>query len=87
MKEILQRTCIGCNEKKNKKGLLRIVKRKDGNINVDETYKMQGRGAYICKNINCLETAIKKKKLEKNFLCKIEEIVYENIRGAISDKF
>lgn len=86
MKEMLQRTCMGCNKKKNKNDLLRIVKNKEENINIDKNYKMQGRGAYICKNIDCLEIAIKKKKLEKSFLCKIETTVYEDIRNAICDK-
>ena len=87
MKSILERTCIGCNKKTNKKELVRIVKNKNGKIDIDNTYKMQGRGAYICKNIECLEIAIKKRKLERNFSCKIEESVYENIRGLISDRF
>lgn len=86
MKKILQRTCIGCNKKKNKNDLLKIVKNKEGNITVDKNYKMQGRGAYICKNIDCLDIIIKKKKLEKNFLCKIETNIYEDIRDAICDK-
>lgn len=86
MKKILQRTCIGCNKKKNKNDLLKIVKNKEGNITVDKNYKMQGRGAYICKNIDCLDIIIKKKKLEKNFLCKIEINIYEDIRDAICDK-
>lgn len=86
MKKILQRTCIGCNSKKYKYELLRIVKDKNGNINIDENKNMQGRGAYICKNKECIEIAIKKKKLERSFSCKIEESLYENIRGVISGK-
>jgi hypothetical protein len=86
MKVILQRTCIGCNKKNNKADLLRIVKNKNGDIAIDETGKMQGRGLYICKNIECLNSAIKKRKMERNFSCKIEESIYENIRGVISGK-
>ena len=52
-----QRTCMGCNQKKDKKDLIRIVKNKENVINVDKTGKMQGRGAYICNDINCLEKA------------------------------
>ena len=51
MSDILQRTCIGCNTKKNKNDLIRIVKDKNGIIKIDNTGKMQGRGAYICNNI------------------------------------
>ena len=87
MSNILERTCIGCNIKKNKQELLRIVKNKNGNIDIDETYKMQGRGAYICKKIDCLDIAIKKKKLERSFSCKIDINVYEKIKNVICDKF
>ena len=67
MKNIPQRTCIGCNEVKNKNDLIRIVKDKEGNIFVDKTGKANGRGAYICNNIECLEKMIKTKKLERTF--------------------
>ncbi len=86
MKKVLQRSCICCNEKKNKNELIRISKNKNGNIQVDENKNMQGRGAYICKNIDCLETAIKKRKLERNFSSKIEQNVYEKLRGVIGGK-
>ena len=51
MKNLPKRTCIGCNEIKLKKDLIRIVKNKDGQITVDKTGKAQGRGAYVCNNI------------------------------------
>lgn len=86
MKTKLQRSCIGCNTKKNKEEFIRISKNKNGIIEIDDNNKNQGRGAYICKNINCLEMAIKKRKLEKSFSSKIEENLYEKIRGVICDK-
>ena len=61
MKKIVQRTCIGCMEEKEKKSLIRIVKQNDGKIFIDKTGKANGRGAYICNNIECLEKAIKSK--------------------------
>lgn len=67
MKKIVQRMCIGCNTKRDKKELIRIVINKSGEILVDKTGKLEGRGAYICDNANCLEKAIKAKKLEKIF--------------------
>ena len=76
MKKIPQRTCIGCKEKKDKKDLIRIVKDKDGNITLDRTGRANGRGAYICDNIQCLEKAIKTK----------DETVYDELRGVISEK-
>ena len=86
LKAIPERTCIGCNEKKEKKELIRIVKNQEGNIKVDTTGKANGRGAYICKNIECLEKAIKTKKLERSLKTKINSEVYESLRGVILDK-
>ena len=81
-----QRTCMGCNEKKDKKDLIRIVKNKENVINVDKTGKMQGRGAYICNDVNCLEKVIKNKRLEKVLETKISQEIYENVRGVILGK-
>ena len=86
MKKIPQRTCMGCNEKKDKKDLIRIVKNKDNEIFIDRTGKKDGRGAYICDDINCLEKAIKSKRIEKSFEMKISEEIYNNLRGVILDK-
>lgn len=86
MKKMPQRTCTGCREKRDKKDLIRIVINKQGEINIDKTGKMPGRGAYICDNINCLEKAIKTKSLERSFETKIGEEVYEKLRGVIIDK-
>lgn len=83
MKKIPQRTCIGCNMKKEKTELIRIVIDKQNNINVDKTGKLPGRGAYICSNEECLKNAIKTKKLERLFETNINEEIYENIRGEI----
>ena len=86
MKRQPVRTCMGCNEKKEKKQLIRIVKNKMNEINLDRTGKMEGRGAYICDNIVCLEKIIKTKRLEKIFDMKISDEIYENLRGVILDK-
>ena len=86
MKKIPQRTCMGCNEKKDKNQLIRIVKNKENEINVDRTGKMTGRGAYICDDINCLEKVIKSKRLERVLDTKISNEIYESLRGVILDK-
>ncbi len=80
------RRCMACNEQKEKKDLLRIVKSKDGMIQIDLTGKKNGRGAYICKSEECLEKLIKSKRLEKIFEMQISSELYENIRGVIIDK-
>lgn len=86
MRTIPQRTCIGCMEKKNKQDLIRIVKNRENEIIIDKTGKKQGRGAYICDNVNCLEKAIKTKKLERSFEMKISQEIYENLRGVILEQ-
>ena len=85
MKTVPQRTCIGCNEVKNKNDLIRIVKNKEGNIFVDKSGKANGRGTYICDNKECLEKMIKTKKLEKVFDSQIDPEIYEKLRGEISE--
>lgn len=85
-KKVPERSCIGCNTKKEKRNLIRLVKNKQGEINIDRTGKMPGRGAYICDNISCLEKLIKTKKLERVFQMKIEDNIYEELRGVLLDK-
>lgn len=85
MKSLPQRTCIGCNEKKNKKDLIRVVRNKDGEITIDKTGRANGRGAYLCDCMECLEKAIKNKRLEKSFEMKIENEIYEKLRGVMID--
>ena len=85
MKNLPQRTCIGCNEKKNKKDLIRVVRNKEGEITIDKTGKANGRGAYLCDNIDCLEKAIKNKRVERSFEMKIEDEIYEKLRGVMID--
>ena len=86
MKNIPQRTCMGCNEKKNKTDLIRIVRNKQNEIIIDETGKAQGRGAYICNNIDCLEKVIKNKRLERVLNTSLSEDDYNKLRGVIVDK-
>ena len=77
---------MGCNEKKNKNELIRIVKSNDGQINIDKTGKMPGRGAYICERKECLEKAIKTKRLERVFETKIDQEIYEKLRGVMIEQ-
>ena len=81
-----QRTCMGCNQKKDKKELIRIVKNKNNEISIDRTGKKEGRGAYICDDVNCLDKLIKSKRLERVFEMSISNEIYESLRGVIIDK-
>ncbi len=84
MKKMPQRTCMGCNAKKDKKELIRIVKNNQNIINIDKTGKQEGRGAYICNNVECLEKAIKSKRIERVFEMKISDEIYNNLKNLIN---
>jgi len=79
------RKCLGCNEQKDKRELIRVVKNKDGEIFMDLTGKANGRGAYICKSLECYEKAYKRKALERALQTKIDEAIYENMRKELEN--
>lgn len=83
-RKIPMRKCIGCMESFPKKELCRIVKNKDNEIILDLIGKQNGRGTYICKNLECFEKAIKTKRLSKSIEMEIPENVYEEIKLEIS---
>ena len=60
------RTCIGCQCKKPKKEMIRIIRTPEGKIEIDKTGKKSGRGAYLCGNVECLNTALSKKHLNRS---------------------
>lgn len=74
------RKCIGCNEMKNKKELLRILRTPEGTIIPDATGKANGRGAYICRCTACLQKAVKNKGLERSLKMTIPSEVYEKLQ-------
>lgn len=86
MKKLPSRTCIGCNTQKIKKDLIRIVKNAEGEVKLDKSGKLPGRGAYICDNIECFNKAIRSKRLERCFEMKIEENVYQELQQEIEKK-
>ncbi len=76
-KKIPMRKCLGCNEMKPKKELIRAVKSPEGEISLDLTGKKSGRGAYICPDKSCLQKARKAKRLERALEAQIPESVYD----------
>ena len=78
-KKIPLRQCVGCNEMKSKKEMLRVLKTTEDEIILDTTGKLNGRGAYLCKNIECLKKAMKKKGIERSLKMNIDKSVYENL--------
>lgn len=79
MKTIPQRTCIVCKQKGDKSNFVRIVKTPSGEITIDKTGKLNGRGAYVCDNIECIKKAQKTHALNRAFKCEISDEVYQKL--------
>lgn len=84
-KKIPMRMCLGCQQMKPKKELLRIVKTPEGAIELDPTGKKNGRGAYICPQPDCLKNAVKAKRLQKAFAQEIAPEVLTSLEGRMAD--
>ena len=84
-RKIPLRKCTGCNEMKEKRELVRIVKNKDGEVSLDLTGKKPGRGAYICKDIECLKKARKAKRIERALDCQISPELYDIMEEEIEN--
>ena len=84
VRKVPMRTCVVTHEKLEKKELLRVVRDNEGNVFVDETGKANGRGAYICKNEECINNAKKRKSFERAFeINAIDEELFEKLRSNI----
>ena len=80
MKKIPQRMCVVCRSLKPKAELIRVVKTTDDTYVLDETGKLNGRGAYVCKSASCLEKCTKTKALNKAFKHNISNEIYSDIK-------
>ena len=83
-KKIPLRQCVGCGEMKGKKDMMRVLKTDDG-ICLDATGKKIGRGAYVCKNGDCLKLARKNKGLERSFKMSVPVEVYDTLEKEFED--
>ena len=78
-KKIPQRQCMGCRERKAKREMIRVVRGTDGAVSLDFGGKMNGRGAYICPQMDCLKKAIRSKALDRSLEVTIPEEVYTRL--------
>ncbi len=78
-KKIPQRKCVGCNEMKDKDGLIRLVHTKEGDFLLDASGRANGRGTYLCNDKMCFEKAKKNRGLERSLKCKIPEDIFEKL--------
>ncbi|MCI6996043.1 MAG: YlxR family protein [Eubacterium sp.] len=83
VKKVPLRKCIGCNEMKNKKEMIRVLKTMDDQIILDATGKKNGRGAYLCFSKECLQKAMKSKGLERSLKMPIPQEVYESLERKL----
>ena len=85
-KKIPQRQCMGCRERKAKRDMIRVVRGTDGNVSLDFGGKMNGRGAYICPDMECLKKAIRSKALDRSLEVTIPEEVYIRLQKEMEVK-
>ncbi|MBO4950359.1 MAG: YlxR family protein [Clostridia bacterium] len=86
IKRIPERKCMGCNEKRPKKELIRVVRTPEGDVLLDLTGKKSGRGAYICPKVSCFEKALKSKRLERTLEVEIPDSVFEQVKSSLSEE-
>lgn len=84
-KKIPERRCVGCGISFPKKELIRVVRLPDGGAALDPTGKKAGRGAYLCRNAECLKKARKAKRLERNLEVTISDEVYEELERGLAE--
>ena len=83
--KVPMRQCTGCREMKNKKEMMRVLKTGDGEILLDTTGRKNGRGAYLCYSLECLEKARKNKGLERSLKTEIPQEVYERLEKEFEE--
>ena len=83
-RKVPMRMCLGCQEMKPKKELLRLVRTPEGQVEIDPTGKRNGRGAYLCPQADCLHMAAKAHRLEKAFGVAIPEEILAQLQGKLN---
>ncbi|HIZ82141.1 MAG TPA: YlxR family protein [Candidatus Mediterraneibacter pullistercoris] len=84
-KKIPMRKCVGCGEMKPKKELMRILRTESGEFIVDAAGKKNGRGAYICRSVECFRQAVRSKGLERSFTQEIPQEVYDKLEKEMGE--
>lgn len=82
-KKIPMRMCVGCRTMKEKRSLVRVVRTEDGSAKVDPTGKLNGRGAYVCPNADCLKKAVKSRALDRALEISIGQDVMERLASEV----
>lgn len=82
-KKVPIRKCVACNERYDKRNLIRVVRNSDGEIFLDESGKANGRGCYICSEEKCLEIAVKQKSFNRTFKTQVDDDILRKLRDKI----
>ncbi|KEO82973.1 RNase P modulator RnpM [Tumebacillus flagellatus] len=86
MKKIPLRKCVGCQEMKPKRELIRIVYNATaGSVDLDPSGRKPGRGAYICRNVHCLTPARKKKALDRSLKTSVSDAIYDSLAAQLAE--
>ncbi len=85
MKKVPMRQCIGCQEMKSKKEMIRVIRTPEGEICIDATGRRNGRGAYVCRDLACLKKAAKNHGIERSLKMQIPEDVFLRLEEEMSD--
>ena len=83
IKKIPERQCLGCNARRPKRELIRVVRAPDGTVSLDFNGRASGRGAYICPDVRCFSRARKSRRIEHNLDCKISDELYDELEREI----
>ena len=83
--KIPMRQCTGCREMKSKKEMIRVLKTPEDEIVLDTTGRKNGRGAYVCPSIECLDKAIRNHGIERSLKTSVPEEVYEDLKKELND--
>lgn len=83
-KKVPMRQCTGCREMRSKRDMIRVIKTAENEICIDATGRKNGRGAYICPNMDCLKQAMKNRGLERSLKTVIPEMVYQQLEEEMS---
>lgn len=84
VKKVPMRQCLGCKQLKPKRELIRVVKNSEGEVSLDLVGKKPGKGAYICRDVECFRLARKSKGFERSLSCSIPSEVFESMEAELS---
>ena len=84
LKKIPQRICVGCQKARSKKDLIRIVRTPDMQVKIDATGKLSGRGAYLCRDLGCLDIALARKKLQRALHVDIPPEIVDDLKAGLA---